>query len=108
MAKKYIRTETNIFEVVDENDLVYKVRAKRNPNNIYSKSKKSSDILFEGVTVGECLDEYVVDDGISLATFHNLKLAINTTGKLYGVINMKGGSKWIATYDKETKEWVLR
>ena len=42
--EKYIRTDSSIFEVVDENELVFRVKAKGNPNNIYSKSKSQTPV----------------------------------------------------------------
>ena len=57
---KFIRTKTNIFEVVDENDLVYRVKAKGNPNNIYSKSKCQTSVIKQGFTVEELCDKFIV------------------------------------------------
>ena len=41
MDIKYIRTATNIFEVVGETSLVYRVKGKRDPENVYSITKKT-------------------------------------------------------------------
>ena len=56
---KYIRTRENIFEVIEETDLVYRVKAKGNPNNIYSKSKCQTDVVKSGNTIEELCDEFV-------------------------------------------------
>lgn len=59
MTTFYIKTKDNIFEVVDETELVYIVRAKGNPNNTYSKSKRATDVIKRGNTVRELCDEFV-------------------------------------------------
>ena len=56
---KYIRTKDTIFKVVDETDLVYRVKAKGNPHHIYSKSKISIYNVVEGNTIEELCDEFV-------------------------------------------------
>ena len=56
---KYIRTKWTIFEVVEENDVVYKVKAKGKPNHIYSKSKCQTDVIKEADTIEELCDEFV-------------------------------------------------
>ena len=55
----YIRTKYNIFEVVEETDIVYRVRAKGNPNNIYSKSKCQTDVISQAESIEELCDEKV-------------------------------------------------
>ena len=57
--KKYIKTKTTIFEVVGENELVYKVKAKGNPNNIYTKSKCQGDILKEDMYLDNLINRYI-------------------------------------------------
>ena len=44
---KYIKTSSSIFEVVEETDLIYRVRAKHMPNKIYSKSNCQTEVLGE-------------------------------------------------------------
>ena len=56
----YIRTKSSIFEVVDENNLVYRVKAKGNPNNIYSKSKCQTNVIKQGFTIEELCDKFIV------------------------------------------------
>ena len=58
---KYIRTKTNIFEVVEETELVYKViGASRDRNNVYSKSKCQTEVIDSGDTIEELCDEFVI------------------------------------------------
>ena len=55
---KYIRTEQTIFEVIEETNLVYRVRAK-NKKNIYSKSKCQTTVNGSADTIEELCDEFV-------------------------------------------------
>ena len=60
MKNYYIRTKHNIFEVVDETDLVYRiVGASRDRNNIYSRTKKLNDVINQANTIEELCDEFV-------------------------------------------------
>ena len=56
---KFIRTKDTIFEVVDETPIVYKVRAKGNPSNIYSKSKCQTTVIDYADSVLPLCDELV-------------------------------------------------
>ena len=78
---KFIRTENNIFEVVGENELVYRVRAKNNPENIYSKSKCRTDVVKQADTIEELCDLFVIKG----RTFHVVleKTALGTLLKNY-------------------------
>lgn len=57
----FIKTKDTIYEVVSENDKVYHVKAKGNPNNIYSKSKCQVDAK-KGKTIEELCDQFVLLD----------------------------------------------
>lgn len=56
----YIRTKSSIFEVVDENDLVFHVKAKGNPNNIYSKSKCQTQVIGRSDCISKLLNRYII------------------------------------------------
>ena len=56
---KYIRTKHTIFEVVDENENVYYVRAKSDRESVYAKSKRNTDIITEGNSIEELCDEFI-------------------------------------------------
>ena len=59
--KKYIRTDKNIFEVVGETDLVYRIiGASREKNNVYSRTKKLNDVIAIGDSIEELCDELVI------------------------------------------------
>ena len=55
----YIRTKDTIFEVVGETDIIYRVKAKGNPDNIYSKSKCNTEVIKQADTIEELCDEFV-------------------------------------------------
>lgn len=57
---KFLRTKTTIFEVVEESERVYRVKSKKDPSNIYSKSKSDSDIIRTADTIEELCDEIVL------------------------------------------------
>lgn len=81
---KYIRTEHNIFEVVEETDLIYRVKAKSNPNKIYSKSKCQTRIVKYGFDIESVCDEFIfVSDKwvIEHRCHYNLKNAITLCQK---------------------------
>ena len=56
----YIRTKSSIFEVVDENDLVFRVRAKRSPINIYSKSKCQTLVIKKSDCILDLFNRYII------------------------------------------------
>ena len=59
-ASKYIRTADTIFEIVEETDVVYKVKAKGNPYHTYSKSKMQTEIVAESEKMEELFNECIV------------------------------------------------
>ena len=59
---KYIRLAHAIFEVVEEKELVYRVKSKGNPHNIYSKSKCQNDVIKEADTIEELCDGLIVEE----------------------------------------------
>lgn len=63
---KYIKTPHNIFQVVGENKLVYKIiGASREKNNIYSKSKKCSDVIAQASHIEDLLDGILFKDPVT-------------------------------------------
>jgi len=57
---KFIRTKTNLFEVVGENALVFKVKGKRDSEKIYSVSKRYGKIIKQANTIEELCSEFVI------------------------------------------------
>lgn len=56
---KYIRTGNNIFEVVGENDLVFRVKAKHDQEHTYCKSKCQTDVLKQADLIDDLCDCFV-------------------------------------------------
>ena len=93
---KYGRTLNTIFEIVDETELVYHVKAKGNPHNIYSKSKCQGEIIKIADTIQDLCDEFVVfykNGIITFATYDAIIDDIHTfdeikeiVDKIYGAI----------------------
>ena len=44
----------------EETEIIYRVKAKGNPHNIYSKSKCQTDVIKESDTIEELCDEFVL------------------------------------------------
>lgn len=64
---KYIRTKDwdGIWEVVEETDLVYRVKARGEPHHVYSKSKCQTQVIAQSDTIEELCDEFVfIDIGV--------------------------------------------
>ena len=105
--KKYIRTKDTIFAVVSENDKVFIVRAKGNPNHLYNKSKINTEILGESDKIEDLCDGFIVDDGKFWALYTNLKIAKLIKGNLYGCIKKEKSTDYVAKYNRETGEFEL-
>jgi hypothetical protein len=101
---RYIRTKDTIFEVVEETDAVYRVKAKGNPHNIYSKSKCQTEVIKFADTVEELCDEFI---GISNLTntgyvitarlaIKKLNERITFSGGIYGAIWTDKGLIYVA------------
>ena len=107
---KYIKTKTNIFEVVGENDKVYYIRAVKNKNHIYSKSKyKGNEILKESDNLLDLLDKLVLVDDTNFRLIYDLLFVdasllignMRKTDKLYGAIWVENGLKYVAKLNDE-------
>ena len=55
-----MRTPFASYEVVEETDVVYRVRAKWTPTHIYSKSKCQTEVINQADTIEELCDEFVI------------------------------------------------
>lgn len=55
----YIRTKDTIYKVVEENDLVYRVVAKKDKSKVYSKSKITTDVIKKADDIEELCDTFV-------------------------------------------------
>lgn len=103
---KFLRTKTTIFEVVEENKNVYRVKSKKDPNNIYSKSKSDSDIIRTANTIKELCDEFVVayEDGARIVygdlewakTKAKASLEFGNKSVIYGAIWTDKGLIYVA------------
>jgi len=90
----FIRTPHTIFEVVGENDRVYFVKAKGNPNNTYSKSKCQAQVLAAADTIEELCDGYIIEHPINAFKFfydkeEMLKCLFNTCFHLFDIYELK-------------------
>lgn len=107
---KYIRTKDTIFEIIGETDIIYKVKAKGDPNNTYSKSKCQTHVIKSGDTIKELCDEFVVigykikdpfifsKEGISIDEFwkHSPSDTI-----VYGAIWTNKGLKYVSKMNEK-------
>ena len=111
---KYIRTKCNIFEVIEETDLVYRVvGASRERNNVYSKSKCRTEVIKSADTIEGLCDEFVLV-GERLAPKHsfltfeqakfNFKSLINQTYvefAIYGAMWTDKGLIYVAKMNEK-------
>ena len=103
---KYIRTKHTIFEVVDENENVYYVRAKSDRESVYAKSKRNTDIITEGNSIEELCDEFVVirtdkkyegmSEILDVAFLNFFEKYNDKDKKLFGAIWTYNGLKYVA------------
>ena len=98
---KYIRTPFTIFEVVEETDIIYRVKAKGDPHNIYSKSKCRTDVVKSADTIEELCDKfvYIGNDGNFIDSHvvpHTLYMIKNENVKVYGAIWTNKGLIYVA------------
>lgn len=104
---KYIRTRTNIFEVVEETEIVYKViGASRNRNNVYSKSKCQTEVINSGDTIEELIDKYVIylpsKNIYDVSGVNYLKRLEFDFGEVcYGAIWTEWGLKYVAKMNEK-------
>ena len=113
---KFIRTKDTIFEVVEETDIVYRVKAKSNPNNIYAKSKCQTIVLKEAKSIKKLLDGIVMthkNGGVKmLYTKEQIDKAIRTHENhledyiIYGLIWTPKGLIFVSKL--EERKWVLK
>lgn len=98
---KYIRTKDGIFEVVKEDDEWVDIIS-----NFERKTKcqcciKKKGIIKQADTIEELCDEFVVEDRDEFAIFHNLKLAKQTKGIIYGAIWTDKGLIYVAKMNEK-------
>lgn len=107
---KYLKTKDTIFEVLEETDIIYKVRAKGNPDHSYSKSKSQTNVIALGETIEELCDKFifVAPDGYKGFAYPS---RLHTKGfyedcTIYGAIWTKSGLTYVAkmTIDNEGTE----
>jgi hypothetical protein len=94
---RYIRTKDTIFEVIEETDAVYRVKAKGNPHNIYSKSKCQTEVVKFADTIESLVDRYVCVEPNGEHTVlpsNSIVCCIGTI--IYGAIWTEWGLKYVA------------
>lgn len=121
---KYIRTESTIFKVLEEKEIVYIVQAKNDQTKSYSKSKSQTTILSSSDKLENLFDLYVIHytfgkpvitrnkrklkDYVSYLSYLTLEERRNLLSKYkcYGAIWTKNGLSYVAYIDEEIK-WRL-
>ena len=94
---KYIRTKVRIYEIVDENERVYKIKAKSIPDLVYSKSKSQCDGAAIGDTIEKLCDQFVFIDDFYLhehRVCHSFENAIALSKKHNVDIKTFRGAIW--------------
>lgn len=102
---RYIRTPFSIFEVVEETDTVYRVKAKWTPSHTYSKSKRQTEVIKSANTIEELCDEIVeIIDGKAQVVYADIsfndlaiaKLRDKNNAIVYGAIWTDKGLIYVA------------
>jgi hypothetical protein len=94
---RYIRTKDTIFEVIEETDAVYRVKAKGNPHNIYSKSKCQTEVVKFADTIEELIDRYVcVEPNGEHTVLPSNSIVSFIETIIYGAIWTEWGLKYVA------------
>ena len=52
----------SVFEVVEEDNTTYRVKARGNPHHIYGKSKSWTEVVAKADTIDKLCDEFVFED----------------------------------------------
>lgn len=106
---KYLRTQTTIYEVEGENEKVYLVKAKKDENNIYSKSKINTFVVAVSDKLEDLCDEFVIIrerfKPITLINLEQVRLNRGrygfTNSKVYGAIWTDKGLIYVAEMNSE-------
>lgn len=103
---KYIKLETNIFEVVDQNEKVFYVRSVSNKHNIYSKSKCNTIILDQSDSLEQLCDLFVAINSNGQKDLYTLLpdktiISLNNYQQIYGAIWITTGLKYVAQLNSE-------
>lgn len=100
----YLRTKDTVYQVVDQNNLVYRVKGKKDPLNIYSKSKKNTEIIASSDTIEELCDAYVVirqgQKPLVLQNNATYSVSFNNT-TIYGAIWTDKGLIYVAKMNEK-------
>ena len=109
---KYIKTNTNIFEVVDQNDLVYYVRSVSNKHKIYSKSKCNITLLKQSDYIEKLCDVFIAisrhnDKHIYSILPDKTTISLNGYQQVYGAIWINTGLKYVAQLDENGELQLL-
>ena len=102
--KKYIRTATNVFEVINEKEKVYQViGASRIRTHIYSKSKCQTNIIKSADRIEDVIDCIIgVNDGVHSELMCPPRECVAFWNEgIYGAIWTKRGLKYIAKLNEE-------
>lgn len=107
--KKYIRTPHTIFEVIEETDIIYRVKAKKDSNKTYSKSKCNTVVIKAADSLDKLCDELIYVSGkdkkvIHLENFN--KRDLKFFDAIYGAIwvQIPGGAFKLESVTQVTSE----
>ena len=92
---KYIKTEFSIYEVVEETDLIYRVRSKWTPNHLYSISKRQTNVIAQADTIEELCDEFVCNEML-IYEETEMKWLASQGNNVYGAIWTDKGLIYVA------------
>lgn len=96
---KYIRTKDKKGKqyIVSDKDYIFLIR----DNKVIFARGYEEELLGQADTIEELCDEFVVEDRDEFAIFHNLKLAKQTKGIIYGAVWCEWGLKYVARMNNE-------
>ena len=103
---KYIKTDTNIFELVEETEMVYIVKAKK-LKTTYSKSKIQTNVLGTSDSLEDLCDVFVVEKPHEWSAFRKYAAAKKENGTCYGAIRTDKGFIYVAKTNDKGELYLL-
>lgn len=116
---RYFKTESTIFELVEEREHVYIVKAKNDPTKTYSKSKIQTNIIQWADDLIDLVNRFVViyEKGYHYQIITKYKFGKKTTkevkamldkgAKIYGAIWTKTGLSYATEMNQELELVLL-
>ena len=103
---RYIKTDTNIFEVVDQNEKVFYVKSINNKHKIYSKSKCNTIVLEQSDYIEKLCDIFIAINQNYEKHLYDLlpdktTISLNNYQQIYGAIWINTGLKYVAQLNSE-------